>query len=82
LVVVLRSDNTSLYDRLAKRQYSQSKIEENIDAEIMQVILDEARDAYVPEIVVELQSNTVEDMDSNIERIVQWKEQFEKDHKS
>lgn len=80
LVVVLRTDNTILYDRLAKRQYSQAKIEENIDAEIMQVILDEAREAYVPEIVIELRSDTVEEMESNVERIVQWKEQFEKDH--
>lgn len=80
LVVVLRSDNTLLYDRLNKRGYSQTKVEENIDAEIMQVILDEARDAYVPEVVVELDSNTVEDMEANIDRIVQWKQQFEKDH--
>jgi len=72
LVVVLRTDNSVLYDRLKKRDYSQSKIDENLDCEIMEIIAQEARDGYVPEIVVELQSNTTEDMDSNVDRIISW----------
>lgn len=80
LVVVLRSDTQTLYDRLNKRQYSQSKIDENMDSEIMQVILDEARESYAEEIVVELQSNEIEDMELNVDRIVMWKEQFEMDN--
>eukprot|EP00042_Codosiga_hollandica_P021330 m.73797 g.73797 ORF g.73797 m.73797 type:complete len:191 (-) comp50309_c0_seq4:259-831(-) len=39
LVVVLRADNTLLWDRLLKRGYSESKIQENVEAEIMQVSL-------------------------------------------
>ena len=38
----------------------------------MQLILDEARESYREEIVVELQSNTVEDLDSNVERTLSW----------
>jgi len=81
LVVVLRADNTILYDRLKKRDYSDTKIDENIDAEIMQVILEEARESYAEEIVIELQSNTVEEMDENVDRIVQWKKRWELDNR-
>ena len=47
-------------------------MQENIDAEIMEVILDEARQSYGAETVVELQSNNVDDLDSNIDRILTW----------
>lgn len=80
LVVVLRTNTEVLFDRLNERKYHDSKIEENIDAEVMEVILGDARESYDPEIVIELTSNTIEEMDSNIERIVQWKENWEKDH--
>ncbi|EPS37646.1 hypothetical protein H072_8664 [Dactylellina haptotyla CBS 200.50] len=80
LVVVLRTDNKMLFDRLTARSYSEKKIEENIDAEIMQVILDEARDAYDEEIVIELQSNESEEIDSNVERITAWVEQWKKNN--
>ncbi|KAG9304990.1 hypothetical protein G9A89_007393 [Geosiphon pyriformis] len=72
LVLVLRTDNTVLYDRLVARGYNQRKITENIDCEIFQVILEEAKDSYASEIVVELQSNTVDDMESNASRIQEW----------
>lgn len=38
----------------------------------MQTVLEEARSSYAEEIVVELNSETPEDMESNVERIVQW----------
>ena len=38
----------------------------------MQVVLDEARESYKKEIVVELTNNTVEEMESNASRIQQW----------
>ena len=72
LVVVLRTDNSVLYPRLEGRQYAPRKITENVEAEIMQVILDEARDAYAEEIVLELQSNSVEEMEANVARLAQW----------
>jgi len=43
LCVVTRTDTKKLYSRLKKRKYSKSKIAENMEAEIMEVILDEAR---------------------------------------
>ncbi|PPR03161.1 hypothetical protein CVT26_008012 [Gymnopilus dilepis] len=72
LVVVLRCDHTKLWDRLEKRGYSLKKIQENNEAEIMQVILEEARSSYPPEIVIELQSETMEDLESNVARLVEW----------
>ncbi|KAI0762868.1 P-loop containing nucleoside triphosphate hydrolase protein [Fomes fomentarius] len=78
LVVVLRCDHTKLWDRLEKRGYSLKKIQENNEAEIMEVVLDEARSSYAKEIVVELQSESTEDLESNVARIVQWIEAWKK----
>lgn len=74
LVLVLRVDNSVLYSRLEERGYSAHKLQENVEAEIMQVILDEARESYREEIVVELPSNTTEDIESNLARTVAWLE--------
>ncbi|CUS10263.1 unnamed protein product [Tuber aestivum] len=48
------------------------KLQENLDAEIMQVILEEAREAYDEETVIELRSDTTEEIDSNVDRISAW----------
>ncbi|KAL1650577.1 factor activating pos9 [Didymella pomorum] len=80
LVVVLRCDSTVLYDRLTARGYKDKKLDENMDSEIMQVLLDEAREAYKEEIVVELRSDSADDVEGNLERIEQWIENWKKDH--
>lgn len=80
LVIVLRCDHTVLWDRLEKRDYSTKKIQENNEAEIMQVVLDEARDSYDEEIIVELQSETVDQIDANVERIAQWFTNWKESH--
>lgn len=80
LVVVLKTDNSILFDRLKKRGYKDNKIQENLDCEIMEVVWQDAAGAYIPEIVVPLDSNTVEDMEENVERITTWIESWEKDH--
>ncbi len=49
-----------------------------MDSEIMQVLLDEARESYKEEIVVELKSESNEDVESNLERIEAWVEQWRK----
>lgn len=72
LIVVLTCDNTVLYDRLVKRGYSTAKISENVQCEIMQVVLDEARSSYEERRVVALTSESVEQMEGNLERIKQW----------
>ncbi|KAG7007922.1 adenylate kinase isoenzyme 6 [Physcia stellaris] len=72
LVVVLRTNSSNLYDRLQTRHYPEKKLQENIDSEIMEVLLEEARSSYAEEVVVELQSNQIEDIDTNVERIEAW----------
>ena len=72
LVVVLRTDSTQLYDRLKTRRYPEKKMQENLDCEIMAVLLEEARSSYDEEIVIELQSNDVDDIEANVERIEEW----------
>ena len=80
LVCVVRCDNKILYDRLKSRNYAEKKLQENLDCEIMEVLLQEARDAYDNDQVVELQSEKTEDIDSNVDRIEQWVTQWKKDH--
>ncbi|RAL60158.1 hypothetical protein DID88_000783 [Monilinia fructigena] len=80
LVVVLRVDSTLLYDRLKARNYPEAKLQENLDAEIMEVLLEEARESYDEEIVVELRSDTSDEVESNVERIGVWFKQWKKDH--
>jgi adenylate kinase len=69
-----------LYDRLTARGYKDKKLEENMDSEIMQVLLDEARESYKEEIVVELRSESTEDVEGNLERVEQWVGQWQRDH--
>lgn len=74
--MVLRTTSTKLYDRLKLRQYPEPKLQENLDSEIMQVLLEEARDSYDEEIIVELESNEPEDIESNVDRIEIWIENW------
>ncbi|KAI8379461.1 adenylate kinase isoenzyme 6-like protein [Radiomyces spectabilis] len=80
LILVLRTDTATLYDRMEKRGYNKRKIEENMECEIMQVVLEAARESYAEEIVVELQSTTTDDMESNVERVKQWLDAWKVQH--
>ena len=72
LVVVLQTDNTVLWERLERRGYSERKIQENVECEIMHVVVEEARESYAPEILNTLGSNTPEEMECNVEHIAAW----------
>ncbi|KAJ1913861.1 factor activating pos9, partial [Mycoemilia scoparia] len=69
LVVVLRADNKQIYDRLAGRGYKPNKITENIECEIFDVVIEEAIESYQKEIIMELKSDTVEQMDENVTKV-------------
>lgn len=56
------------------------KLQENIDSEIMEVLLQEARDSYDEEIIVELTSNNNEELETNVERIQGWLTQWKEDN--
>ena len=78
-MVVLRTDSTKLYDRLKARNYPEQKLQENLDSEIMEVLLDEARQSYAEEIVVELRSDEADDIDENVGRIETWIKKWKQD---
>jgi len=80
IVFVLRTDNKLLYDRLVKRGYSGKKLEDNMQCEIFQTLLDEAREAYAAEVVHELPSNTPDQVEENVERISQWIQAWKANH--
>lgn len=80
LVLCLRTSTNVLFDRLTARGYGEKKRAENMEAEIMQVILEEARESYAQEIVHEVQSNTIEDMENNVIRVEQWCKQWVADN--
>jgi adenylate kinase len=63
-----------------RRDYPEAKLQENLDSEIMEVLLQEARDSYDEGIIVELTSNTSDEMESNIERIETWIGQWKKNN--
>ncbi len=69
LVVLLRATNTQLYDRQKARGYRDNKIAENIECEIMEVTAEDVHSSYKPEIIMELQSNTPEDMEANVNAV-------------
>lgn len=64
-VFVCRTDNTKLYDRLKARNYSESKISNNVQAEIFQLVYDEALDCFGDCILTELKSEEPEDLERN-----------------
>ncbi|CAJ0576599.1 unnamed protein product, partial [Mesorhabditis spiculigera] len=68
-VIVLRCDNTLLYDRLAARGYPDRKIRENIECEIFGSLLQEAQESYPEERIHALKSESIEEMNKNLDHI-------------
>lgn len=71
LVFVIQCGNTVLYDRLAKRNYNEKKIKENIECEIFQTILEEAQDSYDTSTVHAFKNENSADLNTAIERITE-----------
>lgn len=72
LVVVLRTNNTILYDRLEERGYSGKKLQENIECEILQVVMDEAQEAFPQEKILERINDQVGDLEQTVEIVKSW----------
>ncbi|CAB4263794.1 unnamed protein product [Prunus armeniaca] len=72
LVVVLQTDNTVLYDRLTRRGYSESKLSNNIECEIFQTLLEEAKESYAQDIVLPLKSDSIQDISTNLSTLTEW----------
>jgi adenylate kinase len=72
LILVLKSNTETLYDRLIARGYNDLKRQENMECEIMQIVLEQARESYNNDIIYELNSNNMEELNSNVDRIEVW----------
>ena len=62
------------------RDYNEKKIEENLQCEIFQTVLDEAKECYDENIVHSLDSNSESDQKSNLERILAWIKSWQSDN--
>ena len=65
LVIVLRCQPNKLQERLEERNYNQEKIRENIEAEALNIISEEAIDSYGEEKVFELDTSS-SDLDESV----------------
>ncbi|KAH7345196.1 P-loop containing nucleoside triphosphate hydrolase protein [Rhizoctonia solani] len=72
--------NVLTYLEFSNRNYPLQKIQENNTSEIMQTVLDEAKSSYAEEIVVELKSESTDDLEANVSRICAWIDNWMKDH--
>jgi adenylate kinase len=68
----LKSNTQTLYDRLVTRGYNDRKRDENMECEIMQIVLEQARESYNNDIIYELDSNSTDELNSNVDRIEIW----------
>lgn len=71
LIILLRSTNTNIYDRLTERGFPDKKLTENIEAEIFNVVHDEVFESFPHNIILEKNSNTVDEMQQNLEEILE-----------
>ncbi|XP_006882647.1 PREDICTED: adenylate kinase isoenzyme 6-like [Elephantulus edwardii] len=80
IVFVLRTDSHILYKRLEIRDYNEKKLYDNIHCEIFQILYEEVMASYKEEIVHQLASNKPEDLEDNVNQILKWIEQWQKDN--
>jgi adenylate kinase len=79
-VFVVRCSNDKLYDRLKQRNYSDKKMEQNIQSEIFQVCLDEARETFDSSIIHELTNEVEDDFKKNLDNLTNWIKQWASDN--
>lgn len=69
-IIVLRCKPSVLAERLRKRGYSEAKVRENVQAEILDVILCEAADSDIPVYEIDCTGGSPSDAVGFIERIL------------
>jgi adenylate kinase len=81
LIVVLSADTHILYDRLVERKYPLSKVQENVQCEIMMEVKMDAMDAFQDHVeIMELSSNSDQDFKQNCEKLNSWIQDFITQH--
>ena len=75
-VYVVRCDSNILFKRLEERGYNAKKIQNNVEFEIFQMSLDEAKSAYKPEIVFEVRGETEEGSEKGLKLVGDFLDNF------
>lgn len=57
---------------LGNRGYSGSKLSNNVECEIFQTLLEEAKESYPEHIVLPLKSDSIEDISTNLSSLTDW----------
>ncbi|KAG5326992.1 KAD6 kinase, partial [Acromyrmex heyeri] len=81
-VFMLRANDATLKDRLCKRRKTERKVTNKSDRNIgaFAIVVQETQNSFDPEIVHELTNNVPEDMPINVDRILEWMEEWKKDN--
>ncbi|CUG88740.1 Hypothetical protein, putative [Bodo saltans] len=75
IVVVLRTSTEVLFERLSGRGYGDAKRDENMEAEIIGVVEEEARSSYGEDVVVCRENNNLDEMAATIDFVRELYEQ-------
>lgn len=62
------------------RGYKGKKLEDNMQCEIFQTILEEAKSSYDPDIVFEISNDNKTDLNNNIKQIIKWIKEWKKNN--
>lgn len=73
-VYVVRCDTNILFKRLEDRGYNSKKIQNNVEYEIFQMGLDEAKSSYKPEIVFEVRGENEEGLQNGLAMVKEFLE--------
>lgn len=76
VIYVVRCATSLLYERLQDRGYNEAKVKSNMECEIFQIPLDEAKDSYRSELIHELQSDKDSDLEDNVKLVCEWLENW------
>lgn len=71
-VYVVQCDTNILFKRLEERGYNAKKIQNNVEYEIFQMGLEEAKSSYKPEIVHEVKGESEEDLQKGLKLVKEF----------
>lgn len=76
-VYVVRCNTDILFKRLEHRGYNAKKIQNNVEYEIFQMALDEAKSSYKAHIVFEVNGETEQQLEDNVKKVGEFLNNYE-----
>lgn len=80
-VYVVRCNSDKLFKRLEERGYNAKKIKNNVEYEIFQIALDEAKSSYKKEIIQEVRGETEDQLEENLKLVGEFINNYDEWHK-